>query len=78
VLISIFSINYLCLMSSIVVNPKSEKELQFISELLKKLGVNARVLSDEDTEDLGLSILMKDVDRSDIAPEDEVMSKLNG
>ena len=65
-------------MSSIVVSPKSEKELQFISELLQKLGVNAKVLSDEDTEDLGLSILMKDVDRSDLASEDEVMSKLNG
>ncbi|MEQ8687252.1 MAG: hypothetical protein RIF36_15575 [Imperialibacter sp.] len=63
-------------MSSIVVNPKSEKELQFISELLQKLGVDSKVLSDEDAEDLGLSMLMKDVDRSDFASEDEVMSKL--
>lgn len=65
-------------MSSIVINPKSSKELKFISELLKKLGVKSKVLSDEDTEDLGLSLLMKDVDRSDIVSEDEVMAKLNG
>ena len=63
-------------MSSIVINPKSSKELKFISELLKKLGVKSKVLSDEDTEDLGLSLLMKDVDRSDIVSEDEVMAKL--
>ncbi len=55
-------------MSSIVVNPKSQEELQFLSELLKKLGV--------DSEDLGLAFLMKDVDRSDFVPEEEVMKKL--
>lgn len=65
-------------MSSIVVNPKSEKELKFLAELLEKLGVEAKVLSDEDTEDLGLSILMKDVDRNDLATEEEIMAKLKG
>ena len=65
-------------MSSIVINPKSSKELKFISDLLKKLGVESKILSDEDTEDLGLSLLMKDVDRSDTVSEDEVMDKLNG
>lgn len=63
-------------MSSIVINPKSSEELKFISELLKKLGVKSKIISDEDTEDLGLSLLMKDVDRSDVASEEEVMTKL--
>ena len=65
-------------MSSIVVNPKNPQELQFLSELLKKLGVDSKVLSDEDTEDLGLAVLMKDVDRSDVVTEEEVMAKLKG
>lgn len=65
-------------MSSIVINPKSQQELQFISKLLKKLGINSKVLSDEDSEDLGLSVLMRDVDRSDFVTEDEIMSKLKG
>jgi hypothetical protein len=65
-------------MSSIVINPKNPQELQFISELLQKLGVDAKVLSDEDTEDLGLAVLMRDVDRSVVATEDEVMAKLKG
>ncbi|WOK08918.1 hypothetical protein RT717_09750 [Imperialibacter roseus] len=65
-------------MSSIVVNPKSEKELRFLSELLQKLGIDAKVLSDEEVEDLGLSLLMKDIDRADQVSEDEVMEKLGG
>jgi hypothetical protein len=72
------SICYLWSMSSIVINPKSSKELKFIAELLQKLGVKSKVISDEDTEDLGLSLLMKDVDRSDLVSEDEVMEKLKG
>ncbi len=63
-------------MSSIVVSPKSQKELQFISALLKKLGVRSRVLSDEELEDLGLSVMMRDVDRSEVVTEDEIMKKL--
>jgi hypothetical protein len=65
-------------MSSIVINPKSSQELKFIEELLQKLGVKSKVISDEDTEDLGLSLLMKNVDRSDLVSEDEVMAKLKG
>ncbi|MEM8896175.1 MAG: hypothetical protein AAGC88_16475 [Bacteroidota bacterium] len=63
-------------MSSIVVSPKSQKELQFISELLSKLGVRSKVLSDEELEDLGLAVMMKDVDRSEVVGEDEIMQKL--
>ncbi len=63
-------------MSSIAVNPKNPQELQFLSELFKKSGVDSKVLSDEDTEDLGLAVLMKDVDRSDFVAEDEIMAKL--
>ena len=63
-------------MSSIVVSPKSQKELQFISELLSKLGVRSKVLSDEELEDLGLAVMMKEVDRSEVVGEDEIMQKL--
>lgn len=75
-LVSVSPICYLCDMSSIVISPKNQQELQFISKLLQRLGVNSKVLSNEDTEDLGLSLLMKETDRSDFATEDEIMSKL--
>ena len=65
-------------MSSIVISPKDKNEFDFISKLLKKLGVKSKVLNDEDVHDIGLSILMKEIDRSDVVSEDEVMKKLNG
>jgi hypothetical protein len=65
-------------MSSIVINPKDSNEFNFIKSLLEKLGVESRVLSDEDIEDLGMSVLMKDVDKSDRVPESEVIKKLKG
>ncbi|MFY0686949.1 MAG: hypothetical protein JXQ90_07290 [Cyclobacteriaceae bacterium] len=63
-------------MNSIVVSPKSQKEFQLVTELLNKLGVHSKVLSDEELEDIGLSILMKDVDRSEVSSEAEIMKKL--
>lgn len=65
-------------MSSIVVSPKNPNEFQFLSELLKKLGADVKVLSDEDMEDIGLSILLKEADRSEVASEEEVLSNLKG
>ncbi len=49
-------------MNSIVINPKDFVELNFLKSLLEKLGVQPKVLSEEDIEDLGLSVLMKDID----------------
>lgn len=60
-------------MNSILINPKDERELQFISELLSKLGVDNKVLSDEEKEDLGLSIMMKESDRTSVVAEDEIV-----
>mgnify|MGYP007006690728 CR=1 FL=1 len=58
-------------MDSIIVNPKNKAELRFISELLEKLGVRNKVLSVREKEDLGLSILMSEVDRVEEASRDE-------
>ena len=63
-------------MSSIVVNPKNQKEFQFVSELLNKLGVHSKVVSDEELEDLGLALMMKDVDRTEVVSEAEIIRKL--
>ena len=53
-------------------------EFEFISALLKKHGIKSKVLKDEDIEDIGLTVLMKEADRSDLASEEEVMNKLKG
>ena len=63
-------------MNSIVIKPKDQKELKFMVDLLRKLGVESKVLSDEEKEDIGLSLMMKDVDRQDKVSESEIRNKL--
>ena len=70
-------IRYYCIMKSIVITPKDAHELKFVSELLKKLGINSRVLNEEEQEDVGMSILMEEVDRSSKVSKEDIMKKLN-
>jgi len=64
-------------MRSIVINPKNSDELKFLQDLLTKLGVESKTITQEDMEDLGLALLMKDTDRQDRVSEAEVIKKLN-
>ena len=64
-------------MKSIVITPKNARELKFVSELLEKLGITSRVLGEEEKEDLGMSILMDEVDRNVKVTREEIMKKLN-
>ncbi len=63
-------------MKTIVISPKSSTEMRFIYELLKKLSIPTRVLSDEEKEDLGLSILMREVDTTKKVSRETIMRKL--
>lgn len=63
-------------MDTIVINPKDENELKFITELLVKLGVDSKILNEKEKEDLGMSILLKEVDRGNRVSEKEVFEKL--
>ena len=63
-------------MKAIVITPKNIDELKFVSELLKKLGVATTEMSEEEMEDLGLSKLMKSVNRSKKVSRDSIMEKL--
>jgi hypothetical protein len=63
-------------MTSLLVTPKNFKELQLLKELLGKMNVSNHELSLEEKEDLGLSIMMKKVDRSKKVPRETIMKKL--
>ena len=63
-------------MTSILITPKNETELNFIHELLKRMKISGKLLSIEDKEDLGLASLMKKVDRAKKVSRATVMSKL--
>ena len=63
-------------MKSIVISPKTSPDLRFVSELLKKLSIPTKVLSDEEKEDIGLSLLMREVDRAKKVSREAIMWKL--
>ena len=63
-------------MKALVIKSTSQAELKFLSDLLKKLGVSARVMDIEEIEDYGMSLMMKDVDRSKKVSRETVMKKL--
>lgn len=41
-------------MDSIVITPKSKKEFKLLKEMLQRMNVSARVLSEEETKNLGV------------------------
>jgi hypothetical protein len=62
-------------MGAILVSPQSIEEQQLLLELLKRMGISARVLSEAD-EDQALGILMQEADIHDKVSRDEIMQKL--
>ncbi len=63
-------------MKALLVQSDSQTEIKFISDLLKKLGVSSRLMTADEVEDYGMSVLMKDVDRSKKLSREAVMKKL--
>ena len=65
-------------METLIVTVKDKHEMQLVTEMLKKMRINAKKLSDEDREDIGLSKLMKQANRSEKVSRDQVMKSLRG
>lgn len=64
-------------MKALVITPKDDSEFKFLADLLKKLGVSSSALSYEDLEDIGMSKLMRGVDKTKKASRTEIMKKLS-
>ena len=65
-------------METLIVTVKDKHEMQLVSDMLKKMRIEAKKLSDEDREDIGLSKLMKQANRSEKVSRDQVMKSLRG
>ena len=63
-------------MKALVVTPKNNNEFKFVSDLLKKLGVGSSTLSRDELEDIGMSKLLRDTDKTKKASRAEIMKKL--
>jgi hypothetical protein len=64
-------------MESIIISPKTRDEVKIIHELLDKMNISSKIITDEEKEDIGLPAMMKEVDRNDKVSRDAVMKKLN-
>jgi 7-cyano-7-deazaguanine synthase in queuosine biosynthesis len=64
-------------MKAIVVTPKNSNELKFVTDLLKKLGVGSSTVNQEELEDIGMSKLMRQVEKTKRASRTEIMKKLS-
>jgi hypothetical protein len=64
-------------MKALVITPKNDSEFKFLADLLKKLGVSSSSLSYDDLEDIGISKLMRGIDKSKKATRKEIMKKLS-
>ncbi|MBC7776579.1 MAG: hypothetical protein H7246_14185 [Phycisphaerae bacterium] len=62
-------------MGAILISPQSIEEQQLLLALLKRMGISARILSEEE-EDEALGLLMKEADVEDKVERNEIMHKL--
>jgi hypothetical protein len=63
-------------MNQMVITPKNKSEMKLVSDLLKKMQIQTQLISEEIQEDLGLALMMKEVDRNEKISEQSIMSKL--
>lgn len=63
-------------MDSILISPKSEKELNYVIELLQSLDIEAKKISEKDRDDFELAQLLKNTDASGIIREETQSIKL--
>ena len=67
---------YLCFMKAMVITPKNQDEFKFINDLLKKLGISSATMTEEQLEDMGLSKMLKAVDKKKKVSKSSIMQKL--
>ena len=63
-------------MESIIINPKTKKEVKLVRTLLEKMNISSNIISEEEKEDLGLIAMMKEADRNETVSRDEIIRKL--
>jgi hypothetical protein len=59
-------------MESFVITPQTPYERETLQRFLVTEHLKARVLTDEEKEDIGMMLLMSEVDPNDTVPEEEI------
>jgi hypothetical protein len=64
-------------MGTITIKPKNVAEFKLLLAMFEKMKIKVNLnLTDEEKEDLGMAILMEEVDWNDTIPVDEFLSEL--
>ena len=63
-------------MKAMVITPRSQSEFKFLSDLMKKLNIMSATMTEEEIEDLGLSKMLKEVDKTKKVSKESIMNKL--
>jgi len=58
-----------------VLQAEDKADLKLLAEVARKMGIHIKVLTDEQKEDLGLGLLMKETDRAEKVSEEAIMGK---
>ncbi len=61
-----------------IVQSEDKANLKLLAELARKMGIQFKVLTEDQKEDMGMGLLMKEADRSQKVSEEEITRKLNG
>lgn len=64
-------------MDSLLIYPENEEDLKLLKELLSKMKIKTKVLTEEEKEDMGLAYLMSQADRSETVSKDAIFKKLS-
>ena len=60
-----------------VITPRNKSEMKLVSDILKKMQIHTQLISEEIQVDLGLSLMMKKVDRNEKVSMEHIMGKIN-
>jgi len=63
-------------MSTLVLTPQNKSELDLLIALLKRMQISVAIIDEEERGNLGLSLLMKEADRSDKVSRESIIAKL--
>ncbi len=63
-------------MQSLLITPKDDAELKLLSALLDRLNIATTIISDEEQEDIGMGLLLQQVDRTQHVSRESIFKAL--
>lgn len=63
-------------METFIITPKNKAEAKTLADIFDKMKINVKVLTDEEKEDIGLGMMMKEADRKKKVSKSDIMKAL--